>query len=100
MSNEKPENVTIQPNGADATSEQRQPSEVLNLSLEQAVPQQSSALGVQATEAEISTSTPTAMPVEENRMMTTPSNKTHATVTPSECASCSGGGEGEAGGGG
>lgn len=92
MSNGKPQEITIQPSKADNTSEQLQPSEVINLILEQPVPQ-SSAIGVQAAEAKVSTSVPTATSMGENPMMVTPSNKTNASVTPSECASCSGGGQ-------
>jgi cyanobactin maturation PatA/PatG family protease len=95
MSNGKPQEVTIQPSEADHIIEQLQASEVINLSLEQPVPQSSatSVIGVQAAEAKTSTSVPTAISIGGNPMMVTPSNKTNASVTPSECASCSGGGQ-------
>jgi cyanobactin maturation PatA/PatG family protease len=92
MTNEKPEEVMLQPSEADNTIEQLQPSEVINLSLEQPVPLPSG-IGVQAAEAKTSTSVPTAMSMGGNPMMVTPSNDTNASVTPSECASCGGGGQ-------
>ena len=87
MTNEKPEEVTMQPSEADNTIAQLQPSETINLSLEQPVPQ-SSGIGVQAAEAQTSTSVPTAMSMGGNPMMATPSYNTNAAVTPSECATC------------
>jgi cyanobactin maturation PatA/PatG family protease len=82
----------LQPSETDNASEQLQPSEAINLSLKQPGPQ-SSAIAIQAAEAKTSTSVPTAMSIGGNQMMVTPSNKTNASVTPSECASCSGGGQ-------
>jgi cyanobactin maturation PatA/PatG family protease len=76
----KPEEVAIQP------------SDEINLSLEQPVPQ-SSAMDVQAAKAKTLTSVPPAMTISGNPIMVTPSNKTNAFVTPSECASCGGGGQ-------
>jgi len=78
MSNAKLEEVTIQPSEADNAIAPLQPSE---------------AIGVQAAEAKISTSVPTAMSIGENLMMVTSSNQTNASITPSECASCGGGGQ-------
>jgi cyanobactin maturation PatA/PatG family protease len=92
VSNEKLEEVMLQPSETDNASEQLQPSEAINLSLKQPGPQ-SSAIAIQAAEAKTSTSVPTAMSIGGNQMMVTPSNKTNASVTPSECASCSGGGQ-------
>lgn len=93
VSNEKLQKITLQPSEADNTNAQLQPSEVINLiSLEQPVPQ-SSATGVQAAEAKTSTSVPSAMSIGGDQMMVTSNNKTNAFVTPSECASCSGGGQ-------
>lgn len=92
VSNEKPEEVTLQPSEADNPIEQLQPSGVINLSLTQPVPQ-SLAIGVQAVEAKTPTSLPTTMSLGGNPMMFAPSNKTNASVSPSECATCSGGGQ-------
>jgi cyanobactin maturation PatA/PatG family protease len=92
MTNQNLEEIAMQPSEADNTIEQLQPNEVIEFSLKQPVAQ-SSAIGVQAAEAKTSTFIPTAMPMEENSMMTIPSNQTSAAVAPSECASCSGGGK-------
>jgi cyanobactin maturation PatA/PatG family protease len=94
VSNEKPEEAMLQPSEADNTIEHLQPSEAINLRLEQPVPQ-SSGIGVQAAEAKTSTSVPTAMSMETNPMMVTPSNAKTPSVTPSgangDCG-CGGGG--------
>jgi cyanobactin maturation PatA/PatG family protease len=84
--------IAMQLSEADKTIEQLQPNEVIEFSFKQPVAQ-SSAIGVQAAEANTSTFIPTAMPMEENSMMTIPSNQMSAAVAPSECASCSGGGK-------
>ncbi|MGA7935409.1 MAG: PatA/PatG family cyanobactin maturation protease, partial [Kovacikia sp.] len=78
VSNGKPEEVSIQP------------SEEINLSVEQTFPQ-SSTMGLQAAKAKTSTSVPTARSISGTPTMATPNNKTSASVTPSECASCGGG---------
>jgi cyanobactin maturation PatA/PatG family protease len=78
MSTGNLQEVTIQPSGSDHIIAPLQPSE---------------AIGVQAAEAKISTSVPTAMSIGENLMMVTSSNQTNASITPSECASCGGGGQ-------
>jgi cyanobactin maturation PatA/PatG family protease len=101
VSNKKPEEVTMQPSEANNAITQLQPSEAINLSLEQPVP--SLAIGVQAAEAKISTPVPTAMLIGGNSMMVTPSHQTNAAIAPSECATCGGGSEdveGDKGGGG
>lgn len=92
VSNEKPEEVMLQPSEADNPIEQLQPSEVIKLRLEQPVPLPSG-IGVQAAEAKTSTSLPTTMSMGGSPMMVTPNNKTNASVAPSECATCSGGGQ-------
>jgi cyanobactin maturation PatA/PatG family protease len=92
MTNHNPEAIAMQLSEADNTIEQLQPNEVIEFSLKQPVAQ-SSAIGVQAAEAKTSTFMPTAMPIEENSMMTIPRNQTNAAVAASECASCSGGGK-------
>jgi cyanobactin maturation PatA/PatG family protease len=92
MTNHNLEEIAMQPSEVDNTIEQLQPNEVIEFSLKQPVAQ-SSAIGVQASEAKTSTFIPTAMPMEENSMMTLPSNQTSAAVAASECASCSGGGK-------
>jgi cyanobactin maturation PatA/PatG family protease len=92
MSNGKLEEAMLQPNEADNPNEQLQPSEVIEFSLEQPVPQ-SSGIGVQAAEAK--TSMPTAMSMGANPMMVTPSNAKAPSVTPSGAdggCSCGGGG--------
>ena len=58
VSNEKPEEVMLQPSEADNPIDQLQPREVMNLSLEQPVPLPS---GIGAQAAEAKTSMPTAM---------------------------------------
>lgn len=94
MTNYKPEEVTLQPSEANNTSEQLQPSEVIEFSLEQPVPQ-SSVIGVRAAEAKTSTSVPTAMSMGGSPMMVTPtSNATASSVNPSGAdggCSCGGG---------
>ncbi|WP_333296031.1 MULTISPECIES: PatA/PatG family cyanobactin maturation protease [unclassified Microcoleus] len=92
VSNGKPEGVMLQPSEADNTIAQLQPNEVIEFSLKQPV-SQFSGIGVQAAEAKISTSVPTAISIGGNPMMVTSSNTTNASVTASECASCSGGGK-------
>lgn len=82
VSNEKVGEVMLQPSEADKAIAQLQPSEVIEFSLEQAVPQ-SSRIGVQAAEAKTSTSVPTAMSRSANPMMVTPSNAKAPSVTPS-----------------
>ena len=73
-------------------TEQLQPSEAVNDSLEETAPLPSG-IGVQAAEASTSSSIPpTTMSMGGNPMMLTPSNKTNSSVTPSECATCGGGG--------
>jgi cyanobactin maturation PatA/PatG family protease len=92
VSNEKPEEIMVQLSEADNPIEQLQPSEMINLSLEQPVPQ-SSAIGVQAAEAKTSMST--AMSMGANPMMVTPSNAKAPSVNPSGAAGncgCGGGG--------
>jgi len=89
MSNEKSGEVMLQPSEADNAIEQFQADEAINFALEQAIPQ-SLAIGVQAAEAR--PSMPTAISMGASPMMVNPSSKTTAFVTPSECASCSGGG--------
>jgi cyanobactin maturation PatA/PatG family protease len=94
VSNEKLEEVMLQPNEADNSNEQLQPSEAIEFSLEQSVPQ-SSGIGVQAAEAKTSTSVPTAMSMGGNPMMVTPSKAAASSVTPSGAdggCSCGGGG--------
>ena len=94
MSNEKPESVMLQPNEAKNPIEQLQPSEEINLSLEQPVSKYS-AIGVQAAESKTSTSIQTAMSIGENPMIVTPTNNTAvSSVTPSGAdggCSCGGG---------
>lgn len=84
----------LQPSEADNAIQQLQRSEVIEFSLEQPVPQ-SSATGVQAAEAKASTSVPTALSIEGNPIMVTPTNHTAASVTPSGAnggCGCGGGG--------
>jgi cyanobactin maturation PatA/PatG family protease len=90
MTNHTLEEIMMQPTEADNAIAPSQPTGVIEFSLEQPVPQ-SSAIGVQAAEAKTSTVMPTTMPMEENPMMITASDPTNTSVTPSECASCSGG---------
>ncbi|NJO63730.1 MAG: PatA/PatG family cyanobactin maturation protease [Richelia sp. RM2_1_2] len=92
MSNRNLQELAIQPSEANNTNILLRPSETIDLNLEQPV-SQSSEIGVQAAEAKTSTSVLTAMSIEENPMMLTPSNQTNTSVTPSECASCGGGGQ-------
>ncbi len=94
VSNEKPESVILQPSEADNTNEQLQPSEVIEFSLEEPVPQ-SSQIGVQAAEAKTSTFVPSAMEIGEKPMVVTPSNPAATAVNPSGAdggCSCGGGG--------
>ena len=94
VSNEKPESVILQPSEADNTNEQLQPSEVIEFSLEEPVPQ-SSQIGVQAAEAKTSTFAPSAMEIGEKPMVVIPSNPAATAVTPSGAdggCSCGGGG--------
>lgn len=88
ISNEKSGEAMLQLSESDNPIEQLQPDEVINLGLEQAIPQ-SLAISVQA--AESKTSMPTAISMGANPMMVNPSNKTTSLVTPSECASCTAG---------
>ncbi len=83
MTNHKLEEIMMQPTEADNEIAQSQPSEVIEFELKQPIPQ-SSAIGVQAAEAK------TLTLIEETPMMIYPSHQTNA-ITPSECASCSGG---------
>lgn len=93
MSNENPEEVMIQPSEADHSIEPFQPSERMNLRLEQPVPL-FSGIGVQAAEAK--TSMPTAMSMGGNPMIVTPTSNTK---TPSVAPSGAAGGCGCGGGG-
>jgi len=92
MTNHTLKEFMMQPTEAGNAIAQSQPSEVLEFELKQPMPQ-SSAIGVQAAEANGSTSVPTSMSLKENPMMITNSNQTDTLVTPSECTSCSGGGQ-------
>ncbi|KAB8318709.1 PatA/PatG family cyanobactin maturation protease [Tolypothrix campylonemoides VB511288] len=91
MTNHTLEEIIIQPVEADNSIAQSQPNDVIEFELQQPAIQ-SSAIGVQAAEVNGSTSVPTAMSIEKNPMMLT-SNETNTSITPSECASCSGGGK-------
>ena len=84
MPNNKPEEIMLQPKVANNAIAQPQPSEVIEFSSKQAVPQ-SLAIGIQAAEANTPTWS-TTLSVEENPMMLT--NNENASITPSECASC------------
>jgi cyanobactin maturation PatA/PatG family protease len=83
------EAIAMQPSEADKTIEQLHPNEVIEFSFKQPVAQPS-AIGVQAAEANGSISVPTAMSMKENPMITA-SDQINTAITPSECASCSGG---------
>lgn len=97
-------------NKANSAIEQPQPGEVIDFSLKQSAAYASeiaSEMEVQASEANTTallptatptTTMPTAISMERNPMMVTPSNPTSAAITPSaitpsECAACSGGGQ-------
>ena len=87
VSNEKLEEVMFQPSESDDLIEQIQLSDAI---LEQSAPLPS---GISVKAADAKTSISSAMPIRENSMMVTPSNKTNASVNPSECATCGGGGQ-------
>ncbi len=91
MTNHKLEELTMQPSEVNNLIEQLQPCEVIDFSLKQPV-SQSSAIGIQAAEAKTLPFMPTTMSIEENPMVVT-SNETNTSITPSECASCSGDGK-------
>lgn len=80
LSTEKPEENMMQPSEADETIEQLQPSEAINLGLEQALPLPSGN-GVQATEAK--TSMRGAMLTGSTSIRATPKNDRASSVTPS-----------------
>ncbi|MCY7338081.1 MAG: PatA/PatG family cyanobactin maturation protease [Chamaesiphon sp.] len=84
----KLEEIMMQP--ADRAIEQSQPTEMIEFELKQPMPQ-SSVIGVQPAEMNQLISVPTTMSMEESLMMITASNQANSSVTPSECASCSGG---------
>lgn len=96
MSNENPEKVIIKPSQTDIPIKQIQSSEEINLRLEQPV-LLPSGIGVQAAEAKTSTFVPTAMSIEENPMIVTPtSNIKASSVNPSGAdggCGCAGGGQ-------
>jgi cyanobactin maturation PatA/PatG family protease len=87
MSNGNLQELAIQPSEANNMIAQMQPSETIDLNLEQPV-SQSSGIGVQAAGAKTSTLIPTTMSIEENPMMLT-NNEMNAFINPSECTSCS-----------
>lgn len=89
MSNDKPEEVINQTSAADKMIGQLQPSEAINHSLEQSTPFSSKKNATKAGEAKTSAHVLN----EGDSMIVTPSNKTNASITPSECTSCSGGGQ-------
>lgn len=90
MTNHTQEEIIMQPTEADNAIAPSQPNDVIEFELQKPVVQ-SSAIGVQAAKAKTSTVMSTTMPMEENPMMITASDPTNTSVTPSECASCSGG---------
>lgn len=92
MSNEKPEEVMLRPSKSDKETEQLQPSEVINLSLERPSPLPLEN-GIQAAGAK--TSTPTFTSSGASPIMVTASNAKAPSVSPSGAAGdcgCGGGG--------
>lgn len=95
MSNQKLEEIMLQSSESENLIQELQPSEAINLSLDQPI-LQSSGIGVQASEA--NTSMPTTMSMGTNAMVLTPSNTKTLSVNPSgadgDCG-CGGGGGGQ-----
>lgn len=89
MSNEKPEDVTIQSRDSSNSIEQFQPSEVIKPRLDPPI-SLPSGVGVEAAEATTFPAVPTAPPIGGSPLMITSSNKTNAFATPSQCATCDG----------
>lgn len=91
VSNGKPEDVTLQQSKSAHLIDQFQPSERIHLSVDQAAALPSG-IGVEAAEALTPTSVPYAPSMEGRPRIVSTSNKTNASVTPSACANCTGGG--------